>query len=148
MPRAKLVGLLVGGLLLASCQRSSGNPSPPGGGGTVDPPPTATLSVVDSAGAQGPFALDGLDQLVIDVECAHLKPGAHAVRVAVTSPSGSLYAQLPATLQVGESRRGRVSSTLQVRGSTIESYRQLGTWQLVASVDGAQLAAASVDLAP
>ena len=101
--------------------------------------------MLDSSGAPGPFLIRGLDKLLVDVDCANLRPGPHAVTVAVLSPSGSLYAQLSSTLQVGDSRKGRASSSLQVRGSTIESYRQLGTWQLVASVDDVKLAAASVD---
>ncbi len=151
MRRIELVGFLVGTLALLACPSAPGNRSPDGGGGggTIEPPPpppSATLSVADPSGSPGPFAIAGLDRLLIDVDCAHLAPGPHAIRVAVMSPSGSLYAQLPATLQVDDSRQGRASSTLEVRGTTIESYGRTGTWQLVAFVDGVQLAAASVEL--
>ncbi len=148
--RTPIVGLLVAGALLVGCPGSSDNPSSPaggrGGGGAAEPGPSATVSVVDSSGAPGPFAIARLDRLLVDVECAHLSRGTHTVRVAVTSPSGSLYAQLPATLVVSHGRQARASGALQVRGSTIESYRQVGTWQLVAFVDGVPLAAASVEL--
>ena len=102
--------------------------------------------MLDPSGNPGPFAIGALDKLVIAMDCANLKPGTHAFRVAVTSPGGSLYAQLPATVVVTDDGKGHASSDLRVRGSTIEGYRQAGGWQVVASVDGVQLAAASFDL--
>ena len=90
------------------------------------PAPTATLSVLDSSGRPGPFAIGALDKLVVAMDCANLKPGPHALRVAVTAPGGALYAQVPATIVVGDDGAAHASSTLRVRGSTIESYRQAG----------------------
>jgi hypothetical protein len=160
MRRMILIGLSLGGLLLAGCQQSSGGqPLPNGGGsgaggtgstnggsgGTVTASPTAKLTVADPSGATGPFALADLDKLVLSIDGANLSPGAHQLRVDVMSPNGTLYAQLPATL-VASQGTGRATSALQVRGSVIESFRESGTWQLVANVDGVPLAAASVDL--
>ena len=167
MRRTTYIGLLLGGLLLAACQNSSGASASPGvpgggtgagggggagnggsdpGGGAANPAPTPTLSVLDSSGHPGPFAIGALDKLIVATDCANLKPGPHALRVAVTGPSGALYAQLPATVLVGDDGSAHTSSNLRVRGSTIEGYRQSGTWELVASVDGVQVAATSIDL--
>ena len=153
MRRAILIGIF----LLAACQRSStgsassGDGSSGGSGGT---PGTTTgtaaskvtLAIRDAAGASGPFALDDLEKLAIEVACVGGAAGDHAVRVDVVSPGGTLYAQLPATLVVDAGGTGSTSSTIQVRGSTIDTFRQVGTWQLASFVDGTAQAAASVDL--
>ena len=129
--------IFTGILLLAACQSSGGTPPPSA--------PQVALTVQDNTGASGPYAIDVVDWLTVGVQVAHVSPGDHAVRVDVTSPGGTLYAQFPATIDVG-SQSGSTSSTLLVRGTTIQSFRQVGTWQLAASLDGAVMAAASVDI--
>ncbi len=125
----------------------------PGGGsagggsaGGAAAAPSAALAVADPAGGTGPFTLADLDRLVVSVDGANLIPGAHAVRVDVSSPAGTLYAQLRATLVASVDGTGRATAALQVRGSVIESFQDVGTWQLVGRIDGAPLAAASVEL--
>jgi hypothetical protein len=145
MPRTRYLGLVLATLLVA-CHGSSSTPaapSPPGGGTT--PPPSATLSISDATGASGPYALDGLELLSLSVNIHHLQAGAHAVRLDVTDPSGVLYAQLPAQV-MSSGNSGATALTLQVRGTTIESFRQVGTWQVAAWVDDAPLASASVEV--
>jgi hypothetical protein len=130
--------IFLGVLLLAACR---------GSGGTASPDATdVSLSVKDASGASGPFAIDALDRLSIEVTCAHVPQGSHDLRVDVTSPGGTLYAQFPATIDVGSQQSGSTSSALLVRGTTIQSFRQVGTWQLAASLDGAVMAAATVDI--
>jgi hypothetical protein len=130
--------IFTGILLLAACQ----------GSGTTPPPsaPRVALTVQDNTGASGPYAIDVVDWLTVGVQVAHVSPGDHAVRVDVTSPGGTLYAQLPGTIQVDTHQSGSTSSTLLVRGTTIQGFRQVGTWQLAASLDGAVMVAASVDI--
>jgi hypothetical protein len=153
------LALVLGSLLLAACQSSSashptsgsggGDPSGGGTGGTpapVAPSPTASMTVTDPAGGPGPFALADLEKLVITVDADHVSPGSHNLRIDVTSPGGKAYAQLPATLQASAKGQGRATTTLQVRGSVIASYLDVGTWQFAAKVDDAPLAASAVDL--
>ncbi len=151
MSRTISIAILVGSALLAACHGSA-NPSPPSapgdgapGGGTATAP-SAVLNVANASGATGPFAVANLETLAISVDGAHLSPGSHAVRLDVTSPGGTLYAQFPATLVAGQDGQGRATATLQVRGSVIESFQQVGSWRFVADVDGVPLAAASVEL--
>ncbi len=110
------------------------------------PVPTASLTVSDPSGAAGPFAIASLQRLVITIDAARFEPGQHAVRVDVTAPAGTLYAQLPAALTIGKSRNGKATTALQVRGSLIESFHDTGSWEFVASIDGVPMASASVDL--
>ena len=148
MRQKTLIVLLLGSPLLAACRGSS--PAPPlldnSGGRPPEPPPTATLTVTDPSGAVGPFAIVDLERLVLNLDGGNLSVGAHPVRIDVTSPGGTLYAQIPATLVANDQHQGRATSALQVRGSVIEGFSEAGTWQLVANVDGAPLASASVDL--
>jgi len=100
---------------------------------------------VRGAGSGTPFHLPGLASLVLEIAYT-APPGTHAQRVEVTDPHGLLYGSLPAQVEVGPD--GSVSSTqsLQVAGTTIESYRLVGTWQFVLSVDGTPLASTSADI--
>jgi len=147
MRRATLLGLL----LAAACQSQgtsstatvapvSGNP-----GAQPSTPPHLKLTVRDPSGAAGPFTLEELEKLAIEVQDVHLGAGDHVLRLDVTGPDGTLYAQLPATLQIDQKEPG-ATVTLQVRGTTIESYRQIGTWQVVAVLDGTPVAASSVEV--
>jgi hypothetical protein len=158
MRRNLTLTLVLGSLLLAACQSSpvshpagASGGGDPGGGGTggtpapVAPSPTASMTVTDLAGGPGPFALADLEKLVITVDADHLTPGSHKVRVDVTSPGGKAYAQVPTTLQASAGGQGRATATLQVRGSVIASYLDVGTWQFAANVDDTPLAASGVD---
>jgi hypothetical protein len=147
MRRTISYAFLLAGLLLAACSGSSAGGS---NGEKLSPPPasppTAKLTVTDPSGGAGPFAIAGLDKLVIAVDASHFRPGQHAVRLDVTGPSGALYSQLPASLAVADDGTGHATAALQVRGSLIESFHDAGNWQLVAHVDGAPVASASIDL--
>ncbi len=158
MRRNRTLALFLGSLLLAACQSSPASHTAggsgggdPGGGGTggtpaPSPSPTASMTVTDPAGGPGPFALADLEKLVITVDADHVSPGSHNLRIDVMSPGGKAYAQLPATLQASAKGQGRATATLQVRGSVIASYLDVGTWQFAAKVDDAPLAASAVDL--
>ena len=154
MRRTIYLSILLG-VFVAACSGSSPGdsnvskkpPSPPSNPSTPSTPPTGNLTVSDPSGGAGPFAIASVDRMVIAVDIAHFQPGQHAVRVDVTAPSGTLYAQLPAALVVASDGTGHVTTTLQVHGSLIESYHDVGNWQFIASVDGAPVASASVDIA-
>lgn len=147
MRRTTFTGLLLGGFLLAACQNSSGGaPSNGTHPGPTAPLPSGNLTVFDPSGAAGPFQIQELEKLVVAFNASNLRPGPHELRVAITSPSGALYGQFPAKVLVGKDGTAHASTDLQVRGSTIESYNQTGSWQLVASVDGAPLSVAAIDL--
>lgn len=148
MRGANITVLLLGSLLVNACGDQSAEPhSQQDSTVGTDYRPTARLSVTDGSGVVGPFALGTVEKLSIRVDGGDLSPGPHAVRVDVIGPRG-LYAQLPATITIGEDRTGSTSAVMQVRGTTIESYRQVGTWRLVATIDGAKLAKTSIDLTP
>jgi hypothetical protein len=133
-------------LPLAACQGASpapGSPSDPGG--STPAAPSAALTIKDPAGGAGPFALDDLERLTIGIQGKDLGAGSHIVRLDVVDPSGTLYAQLPAGLALpGSGGTAATAVALQVRGTSIEAFRQAGTWQVAAWVDGAPLASASV----
>jgi hypothetical protein len=109
--------------------------------------PAVKLGAFQVRGVVGgtPFHLAGLANLTLEIGYT-APPGKHAQRVEVTDPHGLLYGSLPAQVEVGLD--GSVSSQqiLQVAGTTIESYRMVGTWQFVLSVDGTPLASTSADI--
>ena len=133
--------ILAGILLLAACQGSGGGPP-----SKSPPPPKVILSVQDAAGASGPFAIDALVSLTVGVAYDHVPQGPHALRVDVVSPGGTLYAQLPASIDATGQPSGNVTHTLQVRGTPIQSFRQVGSWKFSASLDGVVMAETSIDL--
>jgi len=140
--------LLLAVLLLPACQRGRGSTAdtpaavtPP----TAFVPTTVALSVHDPAGQGGPFRMDELESLSVEVAVAST-PGVHEARVDVVTPGGTLYAQLPATVEVSAAGGASSTATVRVRGTSIESYRQTGTWQFRAYVDGAAAASSDVDL--
>jgi hypothetical protein len=141
MRRATLLGLL----LTAACQSK-------GAGPTTDPAvpspstPSLALTVRDLSGGSGPFVLDDLEKLSIAALAVHVSAGDHALRLDVTGPDGTLYAQLSSPVQADQSQQGSSTTNLQVRGTTIETYRQLGTWQVMAVLDGTPMASATVEL--
>jgi hypothetical protein len=107
------------------------------------------LAVRTPSGAAGPFRLAELDRLAIDVNYASqdFTPGERPIRIDVFSPRGALYAQLQSTLLVGSNGAGAVSQSLEVRGTPIDTFNQVGTWKFVVAVDGGEpLASAEVDL--
>jgi hypothetical protein len=152
MRRALLVAaLLTSALLVAACQkehRAAGEAATP-----VTPPisinpipgVTAELRVRDDAGRAGPFKLGDLDSLAVEVNVSGAV-GVHEARVDVVTPRGTLYAQLPATVEIGEAGAASSTAVVHVRGTFIESYRQTGTWQFRAYVDGVAAAASDVEV--
>lgn len=163
---AALAGLAA--LAVAGCQRS---PSAPGAGAPAipgEPPatgspggdlpeivppatsaPSASLSIVDPAGGSGPFRLDELEAL--HVRLRYTGPaGVHTGRIDVVDPHGTLFAQLPVTLEVTASGPAAADAAaeakLRIRGTPVELLHQIGTWQLNASVDRTPLASATIDL--
>jgi hypothetical protein len=146
MSNHRTLALLLLALPLVACQGASSTPSTPSdGGGPTPSAPSAALTIQDPTGGAGPFALDDLERLTIGVQGRDLGPGSHIVRLDVVDPSGTLYAQLPAGLALpGSGGTAAATVPLQVHGTSIETFRQVGTWQVAAWVDGAPLASASV----
>jgi len=143
--------LLLASLLLAACQRGHGSTvdtptavTPPT---AISPflPTTVELQVRDPAGQAGPYRMDELESLSVEIAVSSA-PGVHEARVDVVTPAGTLYAQLPATVEVGAAGGASSTATVRVRGTSIESYRQVGTWQFRAFVDGAAAASSDVDV--
>jgi hypothetical protein len=140
--------------LSAACHDASAPPPAPEGRPPVPPPvaasPTisasASLAIRDPAGAAGPFRIADLTRLDVSVSYTALEPGPHATRLDVLAPGGALYAQLPASIDVGPDGSAASSHRLEVQGTPIETFRQLGRWRFALSVDGAPLASADVDL--
>jgi hypothetical protein len=132
-------------LALLACQgpAPSGRPPPP------PPAASAALSVHDGSGAAGPFKLADLERLAVDVRYAGGEPGPHSLRLDVVSPRGTLYAQLRGTLAVGADGSASASQALEVRGTPIDGFQQVGGWRFVLAVDeGEPLASAEVSLTP
>jgi hypothetical protein len=134
--------LLLASLLLPAC---SGQPDGAPAAGPTTPPLAALVSVRDGNGAAGPFRIRELAKLRIEVALTGARPGAHQLRLDVLSPGGTLYAQLPAAVEVGPTGEGTGASDLQVRGTTIERYRRTGTWAVRAWLDGAAQPLASAE---
>jgi hypothetical protein len=144
MRRAILVPAAL--LALAACHDAPSAPS----GRPPSPPPapgiSASLAVRDGAGAAGPFRIGDVARIAIEASYLSLEAGRHAVRVDVLAPDGALYAQLQGSLDVGADGTGASSHALEVQGTPIEAFRQVGRWRLALSVDGAPLASSDVDL--
>lgn len=142
--------ILLATLLLAACRQGSPATPPPspddGGQPHGGAKPTASLAVVDPSGAAGPFRLDDLDSLELNVTYKATRAGAHPVRIDVIDPHGVLFAQLPSTVVAEKAKPASTASVVNVRGTSIDRFHQVGTWQFVVNVDGAPLASASVDL--
>ena len=137
--------MLLASLLLAACQDAGGPGSP---AAPIDPA-SAALAVRDGQGGTGPFQVDGLEKVTVDVRLTHVAPGAHRLRLDVLAPGGTLYAQLPVSVEAGPDGQGVASQHLQVGGTPIERYRQTGAWSFrLAPADGATpLATAEAELA-
>ena len=121
-----------------------------GCGSTRQPPPattvvSGTLRVRDAAGVAGPFHLADLQRLFVDSTYVGV-PGPHAERVDVVDPSGNTFGQLASDLAAGADGVGAATHRLEVRGTPIHMYHLVGSWRFVLTVDGTQLASASVDI--
>ncbi len=127
-------------LALAACSGPAAPPAPP-----ANPTPTGTLRIRDASGATGPFRLADLQRLFLDSTYRGM-PGPHALRVDVVDPSGNVFGQLAADLAAGADGAATASQRLEVRGTPIHLYHLVGSWRFVLTVDGAQLASASVDV--
>ena len=86
-------------------------------------------------------------RLRLDVLFASEDRGAHTLRIDVLSPGGALYAQLNGSVEVGADGKGSVSQPLEIAGTPIDRFRQIGKWRFLVGVDGgAPLASAEVEL--
>jgi hypothetical protein len=136
--------LLVSLLLLAACQGES----PPGRSPPPPPPPgvSGALAVHDGSGAAGPFRLSELTRLAVEARYLGGEARAHPLRIDVLTPRGTLYAQFQGTVD-GAPGPATFSRTLEVSGTPIDGFHQVGTWRFVLTVDdGAPLATAEVSL--
>ena len=136
--------LLLSLVLLAACsaEAPAGRPPPP----PPSPSVTGSLLVHDGTGAAGPYTLSSLTRLVVEARYAGGEAGPHPARVDVLSPRGALYAQLQGTLDV-TSGTASFSRLVEVSGTPIDQFNQVGTWRFVLTVDdAAPLATAEVSL--
>lgn len=114
--------------------------------GTQPAPLVAMLRVTDDSGGTGPMRIGKFSRFALEFQATAVRPGTHAARVNVLSPSGTVYASLPAQLQVGESGTATLSRVVQVRGTSIETYRRKGTWRFSVALDDAPVAVTEVEL--
>jgi hypothetical protein len=137
--------MLLASLLLAGCQDAG---APEQARAPIEPG-SAALAVRDGKGAEGPFELQGLERLNVEVRLAHVEPGAHRLRLDVLAPGSVLYAQLPVSVEVGPDGLGVASQQVQVGGTPIERYRQTGAWtfRLAHAGGAAPLATAQAEIA-
>ena len=91
------------------------------------------------------YQLAEVDQLRIDLPWSG--GDLRAPRVAVTTPRGRLYAELPVDLQPDGSGGGTATAVLEVRGTAIDGYHMVGTWRFALVDDGGPtLATQTIDL--
>jgi hypothetical protein len=108
---------------------------------------SGALVVHDGRGAQGPFRLSALAHLAIDARYVGVERGPHPARIDVITPRGTLYTQYLATLDLAASGEATLSRILEVGGTPIDDFQQVGTWRFVLTVDdGAPLAIAEASL--
>src|SRR6266498_2434943 len=129
--------LLAATLGLAACR---GGTSPAPGGPVVA---SGMLRITDPAGGAGPVRLADLQRLLVDGAYAG-EPGAHAVRVDVTAPTGVLFTQLRGPLAADATGHASSHRELQVRGTPIADYHMTGAWKFTLLVDDAPLASATI----
>lgn len=136
--------LLLAALLLPACHEA-GAPDP---AAPLDPA-SAALSVRGAGDAEGPYRLEELEKLALEVRLTHAAPGAHRLRLDVVAPGGALYAQLPVSVDVGPDGAGAAFEALQVGGTPIERYHQTGAWtfRLAPESGAAPLATAQAEVA-
>jgi hypothetical protein len=132
--RSTTLALLLACLGTAACQSSSA------------PPASPSLKVHDGAGDTGPLHLAQIASLSVESTFA-ATPGSHAVRIDIIDPQGMGYGSVRNTVVVDPGGAAKVTQTLQVRGTTIEGYHRIGSWQFLLVVDdGRPLASTSVDI--
>jgi hypothetical protein len=144
-------------MAVAGCKDAL-HPADPGAGsegGTVTDgtPPTAiptvaaSILVRDGSGTTGPFTIDDLEELNIEVRFTSAPPGAHGVRLVMLNPRGKVSADLRGTVVIDGTGQGTYAQTIQVRGTSIERYRQTGNWTFRASFEaGDPLAATDIQV--
>ena len=141
--------LLLASLALIACQGAGpGDPAVPARGPEA-PPMTAFLSIRDGTGAHGPFRVEELEKLAVEVQLVSAPAGELPLRLEVLGPGGELYAQFPVTAQPDASGRAKLTQEVEVRGTSIDLLRQTGAWTFrLAAADGAApLATAAAELA-
>jgi hypothetical protein len=131
-------------VVLAACQSEpTGRPPPP----PPAPGVSGTLTVRDAGGTSGPFKLSELKHLAVEARYSAVEAGSHPARIDVFTPGGLLYTQYRATLEVAGAGEATLSRVLEVAGTPIEGFQQVGAWRFVLTVDeGAPLATAEVSL--
>jgi hypothetical protein len=135
-------------LSLAAALGCSGGPAP-GRPPPPLPPPglSASLEIRDGSGNHGPFPLSELSRLTVDATCVGAEPGSHSLRIDILNPRGTLYAQWQAILEVGATGAASLSRALEVSGTPIDGFRQLGGWRFVLTLDdGVPLVTAEASL--
>lgn len=133
--------------VILSCSGSPYASRPP----PQDPPPSlvASLAVTPGGEAAGSFSLATLGSLAVSANVSGAEAGAHAARIDVFSPRGTLYAQFPATVIVDSNGTAQLARVLEVHGTPVEAFQQVGTWRFAFSLDeGAPVATAQVSLIP
>lgn len=143
-------------VLLGACSSPSGRSAqapndadPPSSDPTQasSTPVTGSLTVTDAEGTTGPFRIGAVDALMLEGSCASAPPGKHTLRFDVLSPSGTVYASMPQEVVIPASGVASVQSALPLRGTTVESLRRAGTWNVTLTLDGGEpLASADLDL--
>jgi hypothetical protein len=135
---------------LAACQSSrSTDAGVQSGGWATEPsrPMAASIVVRDGNGVAGPFRLDELDRLTLEVKLIDAPAGSHQGQIDVLSPEGTLFGQLPVDLEVAADGTGASTLPVEVRGTSIESLRRLGTWHFAVSLGtGPALASAEAQV--
>ncbi len=105
--------------------------------GPETPPMAAFLQVRDANGVAGPFRLDDVERLSVEVQLVSALPGAHDFRLDVLTPAGTLYAQLPVTAEADAAGQANVAQPIEVRGTPIDLLHLTGAWTFrLAQVDG------------
>lgn len=118
-------------------------PPPPQEGGT---PMTAAVVVRGPGGSLGPFRIAEVDRLVVEASYASGERGVLPARVDVLGPRGSVHTRLEGTFRPAA---GAVTFArdLEVQGTIIETYQQVGRWTFRLSVgEGGPVAEAQVEL--
>lgn len=144
---------LLASVALVACQAASpslgsvqpGDPLPAPTSPTTSARAPWALNVHDGTGQAGPVHLSGLAHLSIDTSGQGVS-GAHAVRIDVLGPTGTLYAQLGGAIVATPGGNGSLGLAMQVAGTPIELFRMVGNWQFAMAVDGAYVASATIEV--
>ncbi|HYD43104.1 MAG TPA: hypothetical protein VEB43_19885 [Anaeromyxobacter sp.] len=109
----------------------------------------ASVTVRDGEGAEGPFRLEDLQTLALEIRVVAAPPGPMPLRIDVLTPANVVYAQLPVTLEPDLSGTAAVRQDLEVQGTPIEGLRMTGAWtfRLAPAGGTAPLATAEAQIA-